>query len=163
MSNISNFDFVVWSKFWKDKKKYVSNYDCEKKYCIAIPPPNITGRLHMGHAFQCTIMDLLIRYYKMKGFSTAVNMIVKKGDVGSYYHLIVLNSLAKKVTVTPFRRDDFKSASDAYSKAEAETAKDVNKEVVLVSAGPISVLRKAYPNFFLDIGDFVGIITDIIY
>ncbi len=69
MSNISNFDFVVWSKFWKDKKKYVSNYDCEKKYCIAIPPPNITGRLHMGHAFQCTIMDLLIRYYKMKGFS----------------------------------------------------------------------------------------------
>jgi hypothetical protein len=36
-------------------------------YCIMIPPPNVTGRLHMGHAFQDTIMDALIRYHRMKG------------------------------------------------------------------------------------------------
>ncbi len=36
-------------------------------YCIMIPPPNITGNLHMGHAFQHTIMDCLIRYYRMQG------------------------------------------------------------------------------------------------
>jgi valyl-tRNA synthetase len=39
-------------------------------YCIAIPPPNVTGTLHMGHAFQDTVMDALIRYHRMRGFDT---------------------------------------------------------------------------------------------
>ncbi len=39
-------------------------------YCIMIPPPNVTGSLHMGHAFQDTIMDALIRYHRMKGDNT---------------------------------------------------------------------------------------------
>jgi valyl-tRNA synthetase len=39
-------------------------------YCIVIPPPNVTGTLHMGHAFQDTIMDALIRYYRMMGRNT---------------------------------------------------------------------------------------------
>ncbi|GGD60974.1 valine--tRNA ligase [Lacimicrobium alkaliphilum] len=39
-------------------------------YCILLPPPNVTGSLHMGHAFQHTIMDALIRYHRMKGDNT---------------------------------------------------------------------------------------------
>ena len=39
-------------------------------YSIMIPPPNVTGSLHMGHAFQQTIMDALIRYHRMKGYNT---------------------------------------------------------------------------------------------
>ena len=39
-------------------------------YCIMIPPPNVTGTLHMGHAFQQTLMDILIRYHRMKGDNT---------------------------------------------------------------------------------------------
>ncbi len=39
-------------------------------YCIVIPPPNVTGTLHMGHAFQDTIMDALIRYHRMQGRNT---------------------------------------------------------------------------------------------
>lgn len=39
-------------------------------YCIAIPPPNVTGSLHMGHAFQQTLMDTLIRYHRMQGDNT---------------------------------------------------------------------------------------------
>ncbi len=42
----------------------------EGSYCISIPPPNVTGSLHMGHAFQDTIMDLLIRYNRMLGKKT---------------------------------------------------------------------------------------------
>src|SRR5580658_10077705 len=41
-----------------------------RSYCIMIPPPNVTGTLHMGHAFQDTIMDALIRYRRMRGFDT---------------------------------------------------------------------------------------------
>ncbi len=39
-------------------------------YCILLPPPNVTGTLHMGHAFQMTIMDALTRYHRMRGFRT---------------------------------------------------------------------------------------------
>ena len=39
-------------------------------FCIAIPPPNVTGSLHMGHAFQDTIMDALVRYHRMRGHKT---------------------------------------------------------------------------------------------
>src|SRR5882762_2187765 len=39
-------------------------------YCIVIPPPNVTGTLHMGHAFQHTLMDVLTRYHRMRGYDT---------------------------------------------------------------------------------------------
>jgi len=38
-------------------------------YCIMLPPPNVTGTLHMGHAFQHTLMDALTRWHRMRGFS----------------------------------------------------------------------------------------------
>ncbi len=59
-----------WQVVWKKKKQFLPNYNNNNKYCITIPPPNITGKLHMGHAFQCTLMDILIRYYKMNGYCT---------------------------------------------------------------------------------------------
>src|SRR3989338_7729929 len=40
-----------------------------KSYTILLPPPNITGSLHMGHALNATISDILIRYHRMRGFS----------------------------------------------------------------------------------------------
>ena len=48
----------------------VSDSTEREKFCIMIPPPNVTGRLHMGHAFQDTIMDAMIRYRRMKGDDT---------------------------------------------------------------------------------------------
>ncbi|MFN6979887.1 MAG: class I tRNA ligase family protein, partial [Gemmobacter sp.] len=39
-------------------------------YCIMIPPPNVTGALHVGHAFNNTLMDILIRWHRMRGFDT---------------------------------------------------------------------------------------------
>lgn len=63
-----------WYKNWENKKYFIPDYKKEKKYCITIPPPNITGSLHMGHAFQCTLMDILIRYHKMNNFCTLWKM-----------------------------------------------------------------------------------------
>src|SRR5512144_980131 len=39
-------------------------------FCIQLPPPNVTGTLHMGHAFQQTLMDVLTRYHRMRGHDT---------------------------------------------------------------------------------------------
>ncbi len=58
-----------WYKTWEDKGYFEAKPEGES-YCIMIPPPNVTGSLHMGHAFQDTIMDALSRYHRMKGKST---------------------------------------------------------------------------------------------
>ena len=58
-----------WYQTWEEKGYFAAQTEGES-YCIMIPPPNVTGSLHMGHAFQDTIMDALTRYHRMKGFST---------------------------------------------------------------------------------------------
>ena len=56
--------------FWEDNKYFQTVIDKNKKpFSIMMPPPNITGRLHMGHALDDTIQDILIRYKRMQGFS----------------------------------------------------------------------------------------------
>jgi len=54
---------------WEENNWFAPSGEGES-YCIMIPPPNVTGSLHMGHAFQDTIMDLLIRYNRMCGKNT---------------------------------------------------------------------------------------------
>ncbi|MFT4591563.1 MAG: valyl-tRNA synthetase [Gammaproteobacteria bacterium] len=58
-----------WYKQW-ETAGYFEPSNEGKPYCIMIPPPNVTGTLHMGHAFQDTIMDTLIRYHRMQGRNT---------------------------------------------------------------------------------------------
>ena len=58
-----------WYKNWEDNG-YFSPSGEGTPYCIMIPPPNVTGSLHMGHGFQETIMDVLVRYNRMKGNNT---------------------------------------------------------------------------------------------
>lgn len=59
-----------WCRIWELGDYYKPNLQAENPYCIMIPPPNVTGSLHMGHAFQDTIMDALIRYHRMRGDKT---------------------------------------------------------------------------------------------
>ncbi|HXH54428.1 MAG TPA: valine--tRNA ligase [Gammaproteobacteria bacterium] len=58
-----------WYPFW-ERSGYFSPSGTGTPYCIMLPPPNVTGSLHMGHAFQQTLMDILTRYHRMKGRKT---------------------------------------------------------------------------------------------
>jgi valyl-tRNA synthetase len=60
-------------------------------YCIQLPPPNVTGTLHMGHAFQHTLMDTLVRYHRMKGWDT--NWVVGTDHAGIATQLVVERQL----------------------------------------------------------------------
>ena len=53
---------------WKEKGYFNSGDLSKKPYCITIPPPNVTGKLHLGHAWDTTIQDAMIRYKRMDGF-----------------------------------------------------------------------------------------------
>ncbi|MFN3476220.1 MAG: valine--tRNA ligase, partial [Candidatus Methylomirabilales bacterium] len=57
-----------WYAFWEEKGYFQADEDSPKPpYCIVIPPPNITGSLHMGHALNNTLQDVLIRFKRMEG------------------------------------------------------------------------------------------------
>ncbi len=67
-----------WYEFWETKGYYAagfskptaSNPEIKDNFCILLPPPNVTGTLHMGHGFNQTLMDALTRYHRMRGDNT---------------------------------------------------------------------------------------------
>ena len=68
--NPSAFEERIY-KFWTDNGYFHADVKSEKTpYTIVIPPPNITGQLHMGHALDNTLQDILIRYHRMNGYNT---------------------------------------------------------------------------------------------
>lgn len=59
-----------WYSVWESAGYFMPTETGGNPYCIMLPPPNVTGTLHMGHAFQHTLMDALIRYHRMLGYNT---------------------------------------------------------------------------------------------
>lgn len=60
-----------WYRFWIENNYFKPSSDSTARpYCIVIPPPNVTGSLHMGHALNNTLQDILIRYKRMQGYAT---------------------------------------------------------------------------------------------
>ena len=58
-------------KFWEDGEYFKADANSQKPpYSIVIPPPNVTGVLHMGHALDETLQDILVRYHRMAGYET---------------------------------------------------------------------------------------------
>ena len=70
----SRYDpFVVegrWAKRWAEEPFEARADSGREPFCIVIPPPNVTGSLHLGHAFENTIIDALIRFRRMQGYET---------------------------------------------------------------------------------------------
>lgn len=98
---------------------------------------------------------------KLRGFSVAADSIQKEKGQGAY-HLVVLDSANKSVTLTPYPTSRLEEANAAYSKVEKRTQAGEPIEAVLVAAGPVEALKKAYPNYFLDTHEFIRQIERVI-
>lgn len=99
---------------------------------------------------------------KMMAFSTAVKQIPSSSTQAYTYHLIVLDSLNKIVTIKAYGRDDYEKALHDFSCEEERAVNGEKIEPVLVSAGRIDTLKRAYPNFFLDIREFIHLVREIV-
>jgi valyl-tRNA synthetase len=75
--------------YFRHKDPHLPN--AKPAYCIQLPPPNVTGTLHMGHAFQQTLMDALIRYHRMRGYNT--NWVVGTDHAGIATQIVVERQL----------------------------------------------------------------------
>lgn len=97
---------------------------------------------------------------KLLSFSTAMRYVYNdRGRVGrpkSGYVLLKLNMKDRSITIQPYTKDEAERASFAYEQLENEAQLNPDIDSVLVSVGPLDELRKAYPNYFLDVRGFVG-------
>ncbi|HEX6317261.1 MAG TPA: valine--tRNA ligase [Burkholderiales bacterium] len=84
----------AWYQRWESAGYFRHNDAAQPAYCIQLPPPNVTGTLHMGHAFQQTLMDALIRYHRMRGFNT--NWVVGTDHAGIATQIVVERQLEEQ-------------------------------------------------------------------
>jgi len=93
-----------WAKIWSERK--VENKDSKDSFSQVIPPPNVTGTLHMGHSFQYAIMDFYTRYNHMSGKDA--HWQVGSDHAGIATQMVVENNLAKKeITRNDLGREKF--------------------------------------------------------
>ncbi|MBK6863986.1 MAG: valine--tRNA ligase [Ideonella sp.] len=100
-----------WAPLWEQSGACQPTLDAARpSFCIQLPPPNVTGTLHMGHGFNHTIMDALTRYHRMRGFNTlwlpgtdhagiATQIVVERQlqDAGSSRHAIGREAFLERV------------------------------------------------------------------
>jgi len=73
-----------WYPLWESRGYFKPSYrGGAAAFCIQLPPPNVTGNLHMGHAFQQTLMDVMIRYHRMRGDNTLWQVGTDHAGIGT--------------------------------------------------------------------------------
>jgi len=96
-----------WYPIWEERGYFNAGLDPDKpSFAIQLPPPNITGILHMGHAFNQTVMDTLTRYHRMAGYNTT--WIPGTDHAGIATQIVVERRLEKEgVDYKKLTRDEF--------------------------------------------------------
>lgn len=120
------------------------------------PPVEIYGHLSERQTFDKVTSDarkLDVRS-RLQAFAIAADAITKDDHSGNY-HLIVLDPTKKQVTIKTYGRRRLDQANQDYTHEEFRIREGEPIQVVLVSAGPIDALRRAYPNYFLDTSEFI--------
>jgi valyl-tRNA synthetase len=96
----------AWYRRWEAAGYFQHQDHLTPAYCVQLPPPNVTGTLHMGHAFQQTLMDALIRYHRMRGYNT--NWVVGTDHAGIATQIVVERQLEEEgKTRHDLGRDNF--------------------------------------------------------
>ncbi len=110
-----------WYPEWEQRGYFAHSTDAAKPaYCIQLPPPNVTGTLHMGHAFQQTLMDTLVRYHRMRGFN--VNWVVGTDHAGIATQIVVERQLQSEgKTRHDLGRDKFLERVRAWKQESGAT------------------------------------------
>ncbi len=96
-----------WYDTWEKRGYFAGKLDPSKpSFSIQLPPPNITGILHMGHAFNQTVMDTLVRYHRMKGYNTT--WVPGTDHAGIATQIVVERQLEKEgLNRRDMKREDF--------------------------------------------------------
>src|SRR5215471_3148240 len=110
-----------WYPFWESQGLFKPSWrQGAPEYCIQLPPPNVTGTLHMGHAFQQTLMDLLIRWRRMRGDNTLWQLGTDHAGIAT--QIVVENQLrAEGTTRLALGRERFTERVWAWKRESGST------------------------------------------
>ena len=121
--------------------------------------PQVPGYEHMSEEETHEMALYEFRYNeieeKLSAFTTAANHITKQNSPNKFYHLLTLNTTIRRVSIKSFEKDEFKLANEKYTIAERKHRNTPSVQVVLVSTESIQELRRAFPNYFLDVAGFL--------
>ncbi|HEY8586491.1 MAG TPA: valine--tRNA ligase [Rhodanobacter sp.] len=145
-----------WYERWESSGAFQPSGKGEP-YCILLPPPNVTGTLHMGHAFQQTVMDMLIRYQRMRGMNTLWQ--VGTDHAGIATQKIVENQLAiEEKTRHDLGRDAFVERVWKWKEESGSTitnqmrrigaAADWSRERFTMDDGLSAAVRKVFIDWY---------------
>lgn len=146
----------TWYQRWEASGAFQPSGKGEP-YCILLPPPNVTGTLHMGHAFQQTVMDMLVRYHRMRGFNTLWQ--VGTDHAGIATQKIVENQLAvEEKTRHDLGRDAFVERVWQWKEESGSTitnqmrrigaAADWSRERFTMDEGLSAAVRKVFIDWY---------------
>ncbi|KAF0716763.1 Uncharacterized protein FWK35_00033339, partial [Aphis craccivora] len=108
MSHYTQYIEEPLYNFWEKNGYFKPNNNLNQpSFCIMMPPPNITGNLHMGHAFQQTIMDILIRYNRMQGKNTLWQVGTDHAGIATQILVERQIYLKEHKTKKDYNRNDF--------------------------------------------------------
>jgi len=113
--------------FWEKNNFFKPNNNKNKKsFCIMMPPPNVTGNLHMGHAFQQTLMDILVRYNRMKGKNTLWQTGTDHAGIAT--QIIIQKKITKEKGIFPnnYKREKLTNIAWKWIK---KTKKTINNQI----------------------------------
>lgn len=91
----------------------------------------------------------------LRDWNDTVHLLEVREAPEAYFHVLTLDLAKRTLNVKSFRRDEAMASQAAYDRAEKETEKDPNAQVVLVSVEDLDSLRKAYPNYYVDTKGFM--------
>lgn len=145
-----------WYQRWEASGAFQPSGQGEP-YCILLPPPNVTGTLHMGHAFQQTVMDMLVRYQRMRGMNTLWQ--VGTDHAGIATQKIVENQLAvEEKTRHDLGRDAFVERVWKWKEESGSTitnqmrrigaAADWSRERFTMDEGLSAAVRKVFIDWY---------------
>ncbi|MHB1058687.1 MAG: valine--tRNA ligase [Rhodanobacter sp.] len=145
-----------WYRHWEASGAFQPSGKGEP-YCILLPPPNVTGTLHMGHAFQQTVMDMLVRYQRMRGMNTLWQ--VGTDHAGIATQKIVENQLAvEEKTRHDLGRDAFVERVWKWKEESGSTithqmrrigaAADWSRERFTMDEGLSAAVRKVFIDWY---------------
>jgi valyl-tRNA synthetase len=148
----------TWYARWEQRGTFKPTGQGEP-YCILLPPPNVTGTLHMGHAFQQTVMDMLIRYQRMRGMNTLWQ--VGTDHAGIATQKIVENQLAAEgksrhdLGREPFvervwRWKEESGSTITHQMRRLGVAADWSRERFTMDEGLSAAVRKVFVQWYRD-------------
>lgn len=124
-----NFESEIYQE-WEEKGYFKPSMDKTKKpYCIMMPPPNVTGKLHMGHALDGTIQDILIRFKRMQGYDTLWLPGSDHAAIATEVKVVEKMNKEEGLTKADITREEFLTRAWAWTKEYGGTIQDQQRRL----------------------------------